>query len=193
MARHKKFDQEEVLEKAMITFWRHGFEGTSIQDLVNTMGINRGSLYDTFGDKRSLFVAAIILYENTIFKRMIACLEVPNASKPAIKELFYSIVEGSLEDKEFRGCFLTNTAIELCPQDEEVVKLIRADVQLFENSLKKVLVKAQEKKEISPAKNVDNLAQYFVSSLQGLRVISKVGLEPQFLYNVVGIILSVLD
>jgi TetR/AcrR family transcriptional repressor of nem operon len=61
MARHKEFERQQALEKAMETFWRYGYEGTSIQNLVESMGINRGSLYDTFGDKRSLFLAAIAL------------------------------------------------------------------------------------------------------------------------------------
>ena len=193
MARHKKFDKEEVLEKAMLTFWRYGFEGTSIQDLVNSMGINRGSLYDTFGDKRSLFLAALVRYENTVMKKMIACLEVPEASKPAIVELFYSIVNSTIEDKEFRGCFLTNTAIEMCPHNEDLVNLISADLKLFEKAIKKALVKAQEKGEISLTKNLDSIAQYLVSSLQGLRVMSKVNLSSQSLFNVVEVTLSVLD
>ncbi len=68
MARHKKFEREEVLGKAMETFWRYGYQGTSIQDLLENMGINRGSLYDTFGNKRSLFLAAIAHYDETVSK-----------------------------------------------------------------------------------------------------------------------------
>ena len=63
MARKKEFDREEVLTKAMYTFLQHGYEGTSMQTLVSTMGINRGSLYDTFGDKHSLFLVAIAVFK----------------------------------------------------------------------------------------------------------------------------------
>ncbi len=59
MARQKEFDRDEVLHKAMEVFWTRGYEGTSIQDLVKHMGINRQSIYDTFGDKHSLFLQAL--------------------------------------------------------------------------------------------------------------------------------------
>ena len=71
MARHKEFEREVVLEKAMATFWRYGYEGTSVQTLVENMGINRGSIYDTFGDKRSLFLAAIQHYNEAVVKKLL--------------------------------------------------------------------------------------------------------------------------
>ena len=63
MARHKAFNREEVLDRAIEVFWAHGYEATSIQELVDSMGINRGSLYDTFGDKHRLFLEALDRYE----------------------------------------------------------------------------------------------------------------------------------
>ncbi|NEO72760.1 MAG: TetR/AcrR family transcriptional regulator [Moorea sp. SIO3H5] len=193
MARHKTFDPEDVLEKAMETFWLYGYEGTSMQDLVKTMGINRGSLYDTFGDKRSLFLAAIAHYNDTCVKNAIASLQAPTASKQAIIDFFYNLIEGAVDDKDHRGCLLTNTAVELCPHDPQTKSRIAANLRSVENAFKKALSTAREQGEITTNHDLQALAQYFTSSIQGLRVISKVNQDPETLRAIVKVILSVLD
>ena len=140
MARHKEFDKEEVLEKAMTTFWRYGYEGTSIQNLVENMGINRGSIYDTFGDKHSLFLAAIAHYNETVVKKAILALEAPGASKQALIDQFYSIIARAVADKDRKGCLLTNTVVELCPHDPDTASRIAADLKRIENAFKKSLI-----------------------------------------------------
>ncbi|ERT09386.1 bacterial regulatory s, tetR family protein [Lyngbya aestuarii BL J] len=193
MARHKEFNRGEVLAKAMETFWRYGYEGTSVQDLTQSMGINRGSLYDTFGDKRSLFLEAIAHYDQTIVRSAIARLEAPDASKQAIIDHFKSLVDRIVADTERRGCFVTNTAVELCPHDPDTAQRVANNLQRIEQAFYKALLRAQEKGEISAEKNLPALARYFTCNLQGLRVISKVNSDPQALEEIVQILLSVLD
>ncbi len=193
MARHKEFNREEVLAKAMEAFWRHGYEGTSVQDLIESMGINRGSLYDTFGDKRSLFLEAIAYYEETVVRCAIARLQAPEASKPEIIEYFKSLVDRILEDTECRGCLVTNTAVELCPHDPETAQRVVNNLQRIEQAFYTALSRAKEKGEISSQKNVQALAHYLTCNLQGLRVISKVNPDRQRLQEIVQILLCVLD
>src|SRR5271170_4685314 len=76
MAGVKQFDSEEVLERAMVVFWRNGYQATSIQDLVEATGVNRGSLYATFGDKRGLFLAVLDHYAEHIASPMMAELTI---------------------------------------------------------------------------------------------------------------------
>lgn len=193
MARQKEFEKEEVLEKAMDTFWRFGFEGTSMQSLVKNMGINRSSLYETFGDKRSLFEAAITHYEKTRMQGMVDCLLEIGASKPAIAKLFDSLIDQSISDEDRRGCFLTNTAIELSPHDPSVAKKIATDMKIVEKAFYQVLANAQAKGEIALEKDLNQIAQYLTSSFQGIRVMAKINQEPEFLKNIVKVTLSVLD
>ena len=193
MARQKTFEKEEVLEKAMETFWRFGFEGTSMQSLVKNMGISRSSMYETFGDKRSLFEEAITHYEKTRMQGMIDCLQELGASKSAIVKIFNRMIDQSLDDKEKRGCFLTNTAIELSPHDPQIAQKIATDMKIMEKAFYKVLVEAQQKGEINPDKDVEQIAQYLTTSFQGIRVMAKINQEPEYLQNVVKITLSVLD
>ena len=193
MARQKEFEKEEVLEKAMDTFWRFGFEGTSMQSLVKNMGINRSSLYETFGDKRSLFEAAITHYEKTRMQGMVDCLQEMGASKSAIAKVFESLIDQSISDEDRRGCFLTNTAIELSPHDPSVAQKIATDMKIVEKAFYQVLANAQAKGEIPLEKDLNQIAQYLTSSFQGIRVMAKINQEPEFLKNIVKVTLSVLD
>ena len=193
MARTKEFDKQKVLTKAMYAFLRYGYEGTSMQTLVSTMGINRGSLYDTFGDKRSLFLAAIAHYEATIVKDTIACLMQPEADKQTIISLFRGLVVDMAKEENCYGCLMTNSAVELCPHDAEAKSKIELHFCAIAKAFKQALTKAKAKGEIDSKLDLDSIAKYLTSSLQGLRVMGKVNRDPQTLNRIVDIILSVLD
>lgn len=192
MARQKEFNQQEALSKAMETFWQHGYEGTSIQDLVKSMGINRGSLYDTFGDKHSLYLSAIAHYDETIVQKIVNRLEAPHASKQAIIDYFNDLVERALDDQTCCGCFMTNAVVELCPQDTEAAQRIQTNLQRIENAFYQALQRAAIKGEIK-SKNPQALAHYLTCLLQGLRVTAKVSPQRDVLNNIVQVGLSILE
>lgn len=193
MARKKEFDREEVLQKAMETFWCQGYEATSMDNLVKQMGINRGSLYDTFGDKRSLFLAAIAYYNDTAISQFVAKLEAPEAAKQAIIDHFQNMIECAVADPKRRGCFVTNTAVELCPHDPDTAALIAGNLQRLENAFYTALVRARDKGEISQAKDLRALARFLTCSWQGLSVVAKVNPDLSILQDIVNAIASVLD
>jgi len=193
MPRHKEFDRDDVLAKAMQTFWSQGYAATSVQDLVESMGINRGSLYDTFGDKHSLFLAAIAHYEAAAIQPAIARLEAPGAGKQAIAEHFYSLVERASSDPEQRGCFATNAAVELCARDRDVADRVAASLQHLERALKRALQTAQAQGELTGDRNLDELASFLLCTLQGLRVVSKLNPDRERLRGIVRAALTVLD
>jgi len=120
----KNFDTNDALTKAMHAFWSRGYEATSISDLVECMGINRGSLYATFGDKRSLFIQSLRQYSAVHLYDWIATLSQAHGSRRAIISAFdravASVVEGGSRD----GCFLINTALELSPHDEQISEIV---------------------------------------------------------------------
>src|SRR6267378_420333 len=108
MARHKEFDRDETLQKAMEVFWSRGYEAASIQDLVTHMGINRQSLYDTFGDKHALYLLALDRYLEVESRKVFELLERPGSVKRSLRQLFEGVVERSLCDRQRRGCFMGN-------------------------------------------------------------------------------------
>ena len=79
IGRPREFKEQEALSQAMEVFWHKGYEGTSVQDLLEGMGINRGSMYDTFGDKRTLFLKAVEYYRSHVVSRLVAKLAVPGS------------------------------------------------------------------------------------------------------------------
>src|SRR5258707_10646914 len=113
MARQKEFDRDEVLHKAMEAFWTRGYEGASVQDLVKHMGINRQSIYDTFGDKHALFLQALDHYREIESRRVFELLERPGPVKKNFRQLFERVVEKAISEEGKRGCFVGNSMAEL--------------------------------------------------------------------------------
>jgi len=109
MARQKEFNREEVLHKAMEVFWTRGYEGASIQDLVKHMGINRQSIYDTFGDKHSLFLQSLDRYREIQAPKVFAVLERPGSVKENLRQLFEEVIARALSAEGRRGCFVGNS------------------------------------------------------------------------------------
>lgn len=173
MGRHKEFNREAVLEKAMLTFWRQGYEGASISNLIDAMGIHRGSLYDTFGDKRSLFCEALEHYDETVVSRAIARLEDPNASMGAVVEFFESVATCCANDEERKGCLLVNTAVEMRSDDRDIEQQLGLYFYRIERALLQALERARERGEIHLDGDLKLTARYLVSSLEGLRVTAK--------------------
>ena len=119
MARPREFEREEVVQKALAVFWRQGYQATSVQDLVAVTGLNRGSLYDTFGDKHGLFLAVVEHYRTTITAQRLARLEQPGPAREKIATFFKDMIEFSVGEGRLLGCLMTNSAIELAPHDRD--------------------------------------------------------------------------
>ena len=108
----------------MNLFWQNGYDATSLRDLTIGMGINRGSLYDTFTDKRKLFITTLKHYDEHRRLRILSKLETNEAPLNAIQKLFATWVELILDDPSCKGCFLTNTALEMASHDSEIDKIV---------------------------------------------------------------------
>src|ERR1051325_10236665 len=129
MGRPREFDREKALDRAMQLFWCKGYEATSVQDLLNVMGINRGSFYDTFGDKRSLFLASIDRYNETFLAKLRAELNAPGSAKRAIVRTIEELASRAASDAQRRGCLMTNSAVELAPHDAEAAARVASRVE----------------------------------------------------------------
>src|SRR5713226_10410059 len=123
-----------VLDRAMRAFWSRGYEATSIQHLVDRMGIQRGSLYDTFGDKRTLFFAAIDRYDRVVTGKLLAALDEPASGKDAIRRFFRLKVDLAVEPGRPRGCLVTNSAAELASRDRGTATKVGAVLTKIEAS-----------------------------------------------------------
>ena len=193
MARPKEFKHDVVLDRAMQAFWSRGYEATSIQHLVDRMGIQRGSLYDTFGDKRTLFFAAIDRYDRVVTAKLLAALDEPASGKDAIRRFFRLKVELAMEPGRPRGCLVTNSAAELASRDRGTATKVGAVLTKIEASFNRAVVRAQKAGEIDPTRNARALARFLTSSAQGLSVMAKTFPERAVLEDIVKVTLAALE
>ncbi len=193
MARPREFERDVVLDRAMRVFWSRGYQATSIQHLVDRMGIQRGSLYATFGDKRTLFFAAIERYDRVVTAKLLAALDGPASGKDAIRAFFRLKVELALEPSRPRGCLVTNSATELASRDRGTTSRVGAVLTKIEAAFHCAVVRAQKAGEIDRARDARALARFLTSSAQGLSVMAKTIPERAVLEDIVDVVLSALE
>ena len=165
MPRTKCFNREDALKKAMGAFWARGYEATSIQDLVDCMGINRGSLYDTFGDKHKLFLSALDQYTTGALSRG-TTLQGEGNSVEILNDFLFGFMYRVLGDPENRGCFVTNTTVERSSYDEKCAERLRDYYDVLEDDLKRLIGRGQDAGEIPFKRSAADLAAFFVGVMQ---------------------------
>jgi TetR/AcrR family transcriptional repressor of nem operon len=171
MARAKEFDREVVLERAMDFFWSQGYEAASMRDLLDAMQIGRQSLYDTFGDKHSLFLASLAHYYEMGVGSVVAQLSAPEGGLAAIEDYFDGMAR-RMTTKPYRSCLLINSAIELAPHDPEVATIVNRFVKKLRKGFAKALEVAESKGE-ARVDDIDAVAWHLTNSAMGLGPMSK--------------------
>jgi len=125
MARPRKFDEAEVKSALRDVFWKHGYDGASYSDIMEATGLNKGSLYASFGDKRALYQHAIADYSRSQITPGVAMLNDDSIEpQDRIMGLFNSLVKSAQTPQGRWGCLLCNAAIDQAPFDEEVEKSV---------------------------------------------------------------------
>ncbi len=193
MARTKDFDENEVLGKAIDIFWHKGYNGTSMQDLVDGLGISRSSLYDTYGDKHTLFIKALESYQNGGADKVCAIVNSPAPAKETIKKLLELITGELLNDQAHRGCFMVNAEVEVAPHDPEVNKLVCANDQQVEDAFYQVIKKGQESGEISNRQDARALARFTFNTVKGMRVTAKSTADKTVFDDIIKLALGTFD
>ncbi|MBP2329848.1 TetR/AcrR family transcriptional repressor of nem operon [Kibdelosporangium banguiense] len=192
MARTKEFDPDAALRSALDLFWRKGYEATSIQDLVEHLGIGRASIYATFGTKHELYLRALDRYCEEMAGRNAYTLAPAGPALPAVRELVRSFAEDALTDPDRKGCFVTNTAVECLPHDELAGKRVDIGLNGLESAIAGTLIRAHDQGELRADKDPQALARFLVTLIQGIRVIAKRP-DRQRLRDAVDQALSLLD
>ncbi len=169
----KNFNIDDALEKAMGIFWSRGYEATSMQDLVHGMGLNRGSIYDTFESKRALFIAALKRYDRKCRHAWLCDLENTHPPRKAIRRLFDEWLEVISHDSSRRGCFLTNTALEVAAHDDEIGAIVAASQKETEKFFYRVIKAGQKTGEIAPDLHAKDISRALLAALIGLLVLAR--------------------
>ncbi|MBM7566061.1 TetR/AcrR family transcriptional regulator [Paenibacillus sacheonensis] len=191
MARTKEFEEDAVLLKAMRLFWEQGYEKTSINDLVEHMGIHRRSLYDTFGDKHKLYLMAIHRYGDLANSQLGPGIRDATA-KQAIDFIFDFVIRGMGEDSP-AGCMLVNMAVELASRDPEAETFVNESFAEWEHVIADVVRKGQQTGEFTSKHDAAILAESLHASLLGLRVLTRSMAGKEKLYRIADVAKGILE
>ncbi|SDL39052.1 TetR/AcrR family transcriptional regulator, transcriptional repressor for nem operon [Nonomuraea maritima] len=192
MGRAKQFDPKVAVERAMQVFWRKGYGGTTPQDLVDALGIGKGSLYNAFGSKHRLFEAALECYRDKETATLVAMLEEPGPVKERLRRALTRLAETDLADPDHRGCLAVNTAAEFGRSDESAVRLVRRMFDRTEDAFRAAIEEGQRAGEIRPDRDPRAIGSLLLNTVVGLRVLARVADGPERLSLVIDGVIDTL-
>jgi len=173
MPKPKQFDIEETLDKAIDIFWSKGYRGTSIRDLVEGLGINRASIYDTYGNKNALFLSALDRYHEKYINAFRDELLKYNNVQEGIKRTFTKIIDKGLVNEIPRGCMVVNTASELCSTEINKNFFVEKNATKFEKIMYDYLLNGQKNGQINSSTDIESLANTLYTFYSGLQTKTK--------------------
>ncbi len=179
--RSKEFDPDDVLQEALKTFWRQGFEGTNMPELLGSMGVGRASFYNAFGSKREVFLQILDLYFETVrahLEGLISDVRDPRAAAALLIDGILAVAKSPEANATgWRGCLIGNTALELGANDEEIVDQIENRCRDSSGIVQERDLLASSAGVRRSKREIDQLALQLVANVQGLLVLAKSGLS----------------
>jgi TetR/AcrR family transcriptional repressor of nem operon len=191
MVRSKEFDTEEALQKALEVFQAKGFDGASIRDLVEAMGINRQSLYDTYGDKETLYHTALNRYRAQAPVRIGSFVESALPLRLALAAQFEQVIDYLLSPKS-RSCLLAQAALVRAAKDPESAECVRSAFCQNVERLERRLRRAQAEGELGLHHDPAALARFFQNAMHGFQVTARSGASREELDAIIRVNLSIL-
>ena len=179
MARPREFDPDQALDRAKEAFWANGYEATSMADLMKAMGLAKGSIYQAFGDKHSLFIHALQSYTDDVYARFREVLSGAATPYQGMKALLTEVlVDYAAGENQRRGCFSNNTLVELGPHDKEARNILTRQKHRIEKLFTEVIRKGQQEGDFRSDLDAENLAMGVNVLIFGVMADSKSG-EPK--------------
>lgn len=188
----KQFNVDEALAAAQQTFWEQGYEATSMQQLLDRMGINRGSFYDTFNSKHDLLIKSLAHYAEHRAEHLAELAEGKTA-RQTIAAMLDCALKECRSRTAHQGCFVVNCALELAPSDPEVAKLTSAALQGMESFVRDQIQRAIDESDANPKINPPETARALIAMMLGMRVLSRAGSPKACLDPIPAQALALLD
>ena len=182
----KNYSEADVLDRAMQAFWARGYEATSMNDLVAAMGINRGSIYSAFTDKRTLFIRALKHYDQQHRHDFLARIRRRHGPRDAILAAFEQVIKVSQGGRDRNGCLLVNTALELSPHDPEIDAIVSESLKEVELFFLAMIREGQTDGSIRPDLNSAETSQALLGLFLGMRGLSRSRPEIGLLKTIAG-------
>jgi TetR/AcrR family transcriptional regulator, transcriptional repressor for nem operon len=193
MPKTKQFDEAAVLDKARDVFWKKGYNGSSMNELVKATGLSRSSIYDSFGDKHGLYTKTLQHYQESQRKMMLEAMPAHLSARKKIAWLFNNNIAESLGDRQRKGCFILNTTTELANVDNSMNRFVNSNMEAMEELFYLMVKEGQAAGDIGKRFIARALARNLFSSFSGLKVIGQTKPDKASLEEIVKVALSVLD
>jgi AcrR family transcriptional regulator len=168
VGRPRSFDRDDALKHAMMVFWKHGYEATSIALLTEAMGIGAPSLYAAFGDKRALFEEALDCYAKTYGAFTVQALREETDARAAVERLLREAAVAFTSKDHPPGCLVVSAATNCSPQSASVQKRLKSLRSLTVRALEEKIASAKSGGRLPPGVDVRSLALFYSSMLQGM-------------------------
>lgn len=159
MARPREFDMQEALNAAMSEFWERGYEATSMEDLLDAMGLTKGSLYKAFGDKHNLFLMSLQDYLDRLFEKMRESVESSREPVQSLSTLMGVVENLCCKQLTPKGCFAVNTVVELSQRDEKASEILKRHLVRVEKLLAKLISSGQQSGDFRSDISAEHLAE----------------------------------
>ncbi|CAN5478096.1 TetR/AcrR family transcriptional regulator [soil metagenome] len=193
MPGQKQFDPTEALDKAIQVFWRYGYHLTSVDDLTRAMGLGRGSLYGTFGNKDDLFLACFRRYVSAIMAENNAALTSrPDDHRAAIAAFYTAVIDRFERPENPPGCLGANTAHEWNDLDPNVQSSVAEIVRAQSRVVEEVLSEAKRRRQIPTDTDVATLTSYILGMSQTLAMMHRSGTDIATIRSVAEIALTAI-
>jgi TetR/AcrR family transcriptional repressor of nem operon len=185
MGRPKSYDPEVIVDRAMEIFWLKGYHGTSTEDLVNHLQINRYSMYAEFGSKQDLYEEALAQYERKMVTSNFVVLESSDSGIPDIINLISAFAARARSPESKRGCMMCNAATELAPHDPNSQHFVEANVQRMSAAFSRAIKNAKRRGEVRSNVRPGEEGHYLAVTLFGFFVMLRAQIEPKVLHGAV--------
>ncbi len=192
MGRPKEFDPDVALSAAMERFWEGGFEATSLSDITASTGVQKASLYATYGDKRQLFLTALSRYQDEGLARLQTTFAAHATARGAFEAVFAGIIADCASKDRSRGCLCVNTAVELGPRDPDVAAMLQAHARRVIALFAERLEQGKKDGEVDAGLDVQATARFLLVTIFGITVGGKTGLGARKLEEVAHVALAVI-
>ena len=194
LGRPRKFDENTALEAATNQFWAAGYEATSLQDLLKSMSLSKSSLYETFGNKRTLFIRCIRFYESEVGRELDEISRASRTSRELLDRYLNGIVEeASFSNKQRKGCLFVNTTNEISLKDKDIAKAVERGTVKMANVFASAIERDIQSEVLSKSLNVDDVVNYLLTAIAGVRTMVKSGADKTDLDPVIKIILKIVE
>jgi AcrR family transcriptional regulator len=175
IGRPRAFDRDTALLAAMRTFWTQGYEGTSVQDLATAMGVNKPSLYATFGCKEEIFREAVELYDRVEGKATSQSLKKAGTAREAVESMLRSNARAYVVEEGPRGCMIVLSSLLGAPENESVRAFLADNRLQGEATLRERLAQGMAEGDLAASADLDQFAAFYTTVLEGLSIQARDG------------------